>query len=200
MSTYEVFNDDRGELRLAGQTHFTRDRGVSTTFVYDTAYLTKGGANIDPSLQLVAGPQHQDGLLRAFADSAPDRWGRNLIDKAEHIAARESNRIPRRLDDVTYLLGVNDNTRQGALRFRAPGAAEFLDADAQVPKFVMLPKLLRLSDELANEQDPDSAVKQLLDTGTTGLDLGMSRALYAQELPKSQRLSPSPLTPTKGTP
>ncbi|CDK00603.1 hypothetical protein MIC448_270014 [Microbacterium sp. C448] len=32
------------------------------------------------------------------------------------------------------------------------------------------------------------------------VDLGMSRALYAQELPKSQRLSPSPLTPAKGTP
>lgn len=169
MSTYEVFNDDRGELRLAGQAHFTRDRGVSTTFVYDTVYLTKGGANIDPSLQLVAGPQHQDGLLRAFADSAPDRWGRNLIDKAERIAARELERVPRRLDDVSYLLGVNDNTRQGALRFRAPGAAEFLDADAQVPKLIMLPRLLRLSDEIANEQDPEAAVKQLLDTGTTGL-------------------------------
>jgi serine/threonine-protein kinase HipA len=169
MSTYEVYNDDRGELRLAGQAHFTQDRRVSTTFVYDTAYLTKGGANIDPSLQLVAGPQHQDGLLRAFADSAPDRWGRNLIDKAERIAARESERVPRRLDDVSYLLGVNDNTRQGALRFRAPGAAEFVDADAQVPKLIMLPRLLRLSDELANEQDPESAVKQLLDTGTTGL-------------------------------
>ncbi|PZU44182.1 MAG: phosphatidylinositol kinase [Microbacterium sp.] len=169
MSTYDVLTDENGEQRLVGQAHFTQGRALSTTFVYDNAYLTDNGRNIDPALQLASGPQHQSGLLRAFADSAPDRWGRNLLDKAERLAAREDGRVPRQLDDVSYLLGVSDDTRQGALRFRLPGDDSFLAPAAHVPQLISLPELLRRSDELANEDDPVVAIKQLLDTGTTGL-------------------------------
>ncbi|WP_372468256.1 type II toxin-antitoxin system HipA family toxin [Microbacterium maritypicum] len=169
MSDYEVYGDDRGDLQLVGQAHFTSGRSLATTFLYDAAYLARGGANIDPSLQLVPGPQYQSGMLRAFSDSSPDRWGRNLIDKAERIAAREAGRAPRSLDDVSYLLGVSDDTRQGALRFRAVGTEDFLGAEAHVPAIVELPNLLRRSDELAGDDDYTEAVKQLLDTGTTGL-------------------------------
>lgn len=93
MTTIEVLIDHLGGPRLVGRAHFTRNRGqISTTFVYDPAYLADGGTNIDPALLLVSGAQHQTGLLRAFADSAPDRWGRNLIEKAERISAREERR------------------------------------------------------------------------------------------------------------
>lgn len=169
MSDYDVFSDDRGNAQLVGRAHFTSGRSLATTFLYDPAYLARGGMNIDPSLLLVAGPQHQPRMLRAFSDSSPDRWGRNLIDKSERIAARESHRAPRSLDDVSYLLGVSDDTRQGALRFRAAGKNDFLGSDAHVPALIELPNLLRRSDELAGDGDYTEAVKQLLDTGTTGL-------------------------------
>jgi serine/threonine-protein kinase HipA len=169
MSDYEVYGDDRGEMQLVGQAHFTSGRSFATTFLYDAAYLAGGGVNIDPSLQLVPGPQYQSGMLRAFSDSSPDRWGRNLIDKGERIAAREAGRAAKSLDEVSYLLGVSDDTRQGALRFRALGAEDFLGAEAHVPAIVELPILLRRSDELAGDDDYTEAVKQLLDTGTTGL-------------------------------
>lgn len=55
---------------------------ISTTFLYDPGYLADDGMNIDPALLLVSGSQHQAGLIRAFADSAPDRWGRNLVTPA----------------------------------------------------------------------------------------------------------------------
>ena len=38
-----------------------------------------------------------------------------------------------------------------------------------MPRLVSLPELLRASDQLASDEDPSRAVKQLLDTGTTGL-------------------------------
>ena len=175
MTTVDVVTDVAGRFRLVGQAHVTRARReVSTTFVYNPSYLADGGMNIDPALLLTSGPQHQRGLLRAFADSAPDRWGRNLLDKAERIRAREGNRTPRRLDDLDYLLGVSDDTRQGALRFRLPGATGFLGEPSRVPQLVSLPELLRASDELASDGDPSDAVKQLLDTGTTVL--GRARA------------------------
>ena len=118
MTTIEILSDANGSHLLVGQAHITRSRGqVSTTFLYDPSYLADGGMNIDPALSLVPGAQYQSGLIGAFADSAPDRWGRNLIRKAERSRAREEGRVPRHLDDLHFLLGVSDDTRQGALRF-----------------------------------------------------------------------------------
>ena len=121
MTTIEIVSDANGSRRLVGQAHVTRSRGqVSTTFLYDPAYLADGGMNIDPTLSLVPGAQYQSGLIGAFADSTPDRWGRNLNRKAERSRARDEERVPRQLDDLDFLLGVSDDTRQGALRFRPP--------------------------------------------------------------------------------
>ena len=170
MTAVEVFADRAGGLALVGQARFTRQRGqISTTFLYDPGYLANDGTSIDPALPLVAGAQHQAGLVRAFADSAPDRWGRNLVEKAERVQARDERRTPRRLDDLDFLLGVSEDTRQGALRYRLAGSTEFLGKPARVPRLVSLPALLRASDELSSDEDPIRAVKQLLDTGTTGL-------------------------------
>lgn len=170
MTTVEVLVDEAGGPRLVGQAHFTRARGqISTTFLYDPGYLWSDGTSIDPALPLVSGAQHQAGLVRAFADSAPDRWGRNLIAKAERVRAREEGRTARRLDDLDFLLGVSDDTRQGALRYRLAGSTAFLGKPATVPRLVSLPELLRASDELASDEDPSRAVKQLLAAGTTGL-------------------------------
>lgn len=173
MTSLEVFWDHDGTPVPVGQAHVTRTRGrISTTFIYDPGYLAGGGASIDPALPLVGGAQHQQGLIRAFADSAPDRWGRNLLEKAERLHAREEERAPRRLDDVDFLLGVSDDTRQGALRFRVSDGAttgELTGPPSQVPQLISLPELLHAADELDRDQGSAYAVKQLLDTGTTGL-------------------------------
>ena len=40
MTAIEIVSDANGSHRLIGQAHFTRSRGqVSTTFLYDPAYL-----------------------------------------------------------------------------------------------------------------------------------------------------------------
>lgn len=170
MTTVQVLVDGPDAPIVVGQAHFTRRRGqVSTTFLYDPDYLISGGVSIDPALPLISGAQYQEGLIRAFADGAPDRWGRGLIEKAERLRARDEGRAPRRLDDVDFLLGVSDNTRQGALRYRLTGDERFLGYTAHVPKLISLPGLLRASDELAAHDDASEAVKRLLDTGTTGL-------------------------------
>lgn len=168
-TTLEVFDASAGIDRLVGHAHVTRSRRLSTTFIYDPDYLAGGGMSIDPALPLVPGAQHQQGLVRAFADGAPDRWGRNLIDKAERAQARQERRAPRRLDDLDYLLRVSDTTRQGALRFRVAGDDEFAGSSSEVPRLAALPTLLHASDQLDVGEDSSQAVKDLLDTGTTGL-------------------------------
>ncbi|MDN5687570.1 MAG: HipA N-terminal domain-containing protein [Brachybacterium sp.] len=105
-TTVEVVIGESDPPRLVGRAHFTRQRGrISTTFLYDDEYLAGDGMSVDPALPLVSGAQHQNGLVRAFADSAPDRWGRGLVEKAERARAREQERAPRRLDDLDFLLG-----------------------------------------------------------------------------------------------
>ena len=173
----EVWNGDT----QAGQAFFTRARrgqgrgGVSTTFIYEPSYLAHGGIALDPALPLVPGAQYVPGLPGAFSDTAPDRWGRNLIDKQEREQARVEQRAPRTLDEIDYLLRVSDNTRQGALRFRIPASSTaegFVGADSAVPPLLELPALLRAADDASQIQDAagtHEAVKLLLQTGTTGL-------------------------------
>ncbi|WP_426625462.1 type II toxin-antitoxin system HipA family toxin [Leifsonia sp. McL0607] len=163
-----------GATVFVGHAQFQRRRGAlaSTTFQYDPGYLAHPDAYpIDPAFELFSGTQHTRGLPGAFADSAPDRWGRNLITKRERALAREEGRRPHDLDDVDFLAGVSDITRQGALRFRVDDNSAFLDPGHTVPRLVGLPGLLHAADVAARATDGDDfeAVKALLDAGTGSL-------------------------------
>ena len=59
-------------------------------------------------------------------DSCPDRWGQLLMKRREAIEAREEDRTPRTLAPWDFLLGVQDCTRMGALRFSHPGESLYL--------------------------------------------------------------------------
>ncbi|HEY5879798.1 MAG TPA: HipA domain-containing protein, partial [Nakamurella sp.] len=157
-----------GRTAVAGTAHFVRrGRSLSTTFTYRPAYLTLPNSYaLDPDLDLVLGPLHTDGLPRAFADCAPDRWGRNLIQKRARAQAAQDRRTQPAVDDTDYLVGVSDLTRQGALRFRPPGTEDWLATDRAVPKLIELPALLRASDRLSNDPDDLEAIKVLLGAGT----------------------------------
>ncbi|PFG31909.1 type II toxin-antitoxin system HipA family toxin [Paramicrobacterium agarici] len=177
MTRYEelqVYVELDGRMVFAGRAQFHRSRGAltSTTFQYEQDYLAHPRAYpVDPTLELVSGTQHTTGLPGAFSDSAPDRWGRNLIKKRERALAREESRRSNSLDDVDFLVGVSDVTRQGALRFRGGESSEFLDPAHSVPKLVSLPQLLHAADTAARDTSDDdfSAVKTLLAAGTASL-------------------------------
>ena len=73
------------------------------------------------------------------------RWGRSLIRRREAAQARDEGREPRSLGEVDYLLGVRDDLRQGALRFRrSDGPFEAVE-DRGVPTLTDLPELLALA-------------------------------------------------------
>lgn len=169
----EVHVELAGDTVFAGHAQFHRSRGTltSTTFQYDPAYLAHTTAyQLDPALPLFAGTQQTPGLPGAFADSAPDRWGRNLIKKRERGLASSEARRPRDFDDADFLAGVADITRQGALRYRAGAASAFLDPEHNVPRLIRLPELLHAADTAASDTgDAYEAVKALLAAGTGSL-------------------------------
>ena len=156
---------------LAGTAFVTERRGVvSTVFDYDPGYLVQRWAYpLSPDLELSQGKHSVTGLPGSFADSAPDRWGRNLIAKRVRAGAREDGRPRAAIQEVDFLLGVSDLTRQGALRFAREHDGPYLDARHDVPRLVALPRLLRAADAVSADDDDLAAVKILLDAGTGSL-------------------------------
>ena len=84
---------------------------------------------LDPRLDLYGGEQHarQTRGFGIFLDSAPDRWGRVLMERREASQARKDGRQIRHLTDLDFMLGVHDFTRTGALRYRTGPDAPFMD-------------------------------------------------------------------------
>jgi len=154
----DVYIDLDGEPVRLGQAWFTQRRGgpVSSVFAYSATFLARRDAiAIDPNLELVTGNQYVDGLPGAFQDCAPDRWGRNLIDKRHRRSDSSARRAS--LNDVDYLVEVSDRTAavkdlldagSGSLGGARPKAS-ILDNDGTL----LIAKLARLSrDRRADHQ------------------------------------------------
>lgn len=113
-----------------GHLRATPSRGKEVfSFSYDRAWLDAGHSRqLDPDLQLFSGPQYLNATDRPnfgiFLDSSPDRWGRLLMQRREAAQAREEGRAARRLQETDYLLGVHDEQRTGALRFKEPARSD----------------------------------------------------------------------------
>ena len=141
----------------AGTLHRRVGRGHEvTSFDYSEDWLRHSGRFLlDPRLGLYPGEQFPAGDASGFGiflDSAPDRWGRLLLDRREALAARDESRPARTLSDWDYLLGVQDECRMGALRFQAQDDSAFLAASSlPTPPVARLAELEAIS--LALEQD-----------------------------------------------
>ena len=122
----EVWADwqELGAPILMGHLRSSLTRGKEVfSFSYEGEWLASGAERqLDPDLRLFGGPQYLNSVERPnfglFLDSSPDRWGRLLMQRREAALAREANRPARRLQETDYLLGVHDEQRSGALRFK----------------------------------------------------------------------------------
>ncbi len=158
-----IYVDLDGVAVLAGRL-WSRVRGgrESASFQHDESWLRHPQRfALEPALALGAAAHHTPAgkaLFGALGDSAPDRWGRMLMTRAERQAAHGEARTTRTLTELDYLLRVNDFARQGALRFAAAPGGEFLQSGEldSIPPLVKLPRLLSLSERAAageeNEQ------------------------------------------------
>lgn len=106
------------------------------SFHYDKDWIRSEAQRLlDPDIQWFTGAQHPNGKenFGVFMDSMPDTWGRRLmVRRAAQKAAEEGKAAPH-LYDIDFLLGVYDETRMGALRFKLEPNGPFLDHDAQFP-------------------------------------------------------------------
>jgi serine/threonine-protein kinase HipA len=150
-----------------------RKNKESATFEYDPAWLENPVSfSLEPALQLGPGPFHTADdipMFGAIGDSVPDRWGRALMRRMERRRAEREKRTPRTLFEIDYLLLVDDETRTGALRFKADEGEPFLrESDAgRVPPLVDLPKLLSAAQRVIDEDETDEDLRLLLAPGSS---------------------------------
>lgn len=134
-----VFADWRGliEPKLIGAltAHYAKGK-KAFSFEYNSEWIKNENQRlIDPDIQFFSGVQFPNNKenFGIFLDSMPDTWGRTLMKRKVAQQAREKNEKAPTLYDIDYLLGVFDETRMGALRFKTDLNGDFLDNDKKNP-------------------------------------------------------------------
>jgi len=169
---------------LVGQLRYNREGArESASFEYDRRWLESSeGFAIDPVLlRLVTGPQfhkrvHRDATVfhGAIADTEPDGWGKRVILR-DHAKRRAEGRatIARSgepLNQLDFLLAVDDESRVGALRFRDE-SGEFQRASAterrRTPPTVSLAQLVASSQALEMDRETMADLDYLRGRGTS---------------------------------
>jgi serine/threonine-protein kinase HipA len=143
------------------------DRG-QIRFRYNRDWLKDSKAfALDPDLSLDDQPffpKPDLGNFGIFLDSSPDRWGQTLMKRREALQAKDEKRPARTLYAWDFLIGVQDLTRQGALRFRIKDTDQFLDNDQlAAPPIATLRELEAVAYQLSNHRIDDlDALRQWL--------------------------------------
>jgi len=173
MTDVEIHIDLEGQVRPLGILHRQASRrGETVTFEYGETWL--GDANrfsIEPALTLTKGafpPQAGQPIFGSIGDSAPDTWGRRLMQRAERRLAEREGRQVRTLGELHYLLGVTDETRLGALRFRWRGEEEFqAPVHDGVPALIELGRLLQITERIERDEETDEDLRMIFEPGSS---------------------------------
>jgi serine/threonine-protein kinase HipA len=168
----EVTVEIGGQELTAGTLWVHERGGQSATFRYADSYLANpAGYDLDPALPKAAGVFHTPAslvLFGAFADSAPDRWGENLMRREERERAKLASATPRTLGRADFLLGVRDDTRQGAIRFQRPQSDSYYSMHHHaVPRLIDVARLMRAADRLRSDSAFDRDLADLIDAGSS---------------------------------
>jgi serine/threonine-protein kinase HipA len=145
----------------------------SATFEYDRGWLARPDRfALEPALMLAAGPYHTGTdrpMFGAIGDSAPDRWGRVLMRRAERKAAEREKRTPRTLFEIDFLLLVDDEVRAGALRFAEKEGGPFLAEPGKfrIPPLVELNRLLRATQRVIDDEEDEEDLRLLIAPGSS---------------------------------
>jgi serine/threonine-protein kinase HipA len=156
--------------RVRGNDHFA--------FEFSREWLSRhGGIILSGDVMNVRDMQHprQGNSVFGFVnDSFPDRWGRALLDRRERLAAQEEQRPVRTLSNYDYLVGIEDLTRMGGIRYRTEKNGAFINSNSRysVPPLESLRALCDACQEIEsaeerNELPQQRWLDQLVDPGSS---------------------------------
>ena len=173
MPDIEVHIDLEGRLWRVGLARCNRVRGTETiAFEYANEWLADPDRfSIEPALALTRGvfpPPAGFSTFGSIGDSAPDTWGRRLMQRAERRSAEREGRPLRTLMESDYLLGVSDETRLGALRFRWQGEEGFqAPLRAGVPALIDLGRLMQVTERILRDEETEDDLQLIFAPGSS---------------------------------
>ena len=173
MADFEVHIDLDGRTRRIGLARSNRVRGTETVvFGYYDAWLEDPDRfSLESALALGRGafaPPTGFATFGSIGDSAPDSWGRRLMQRAERRLAEREGRAVRALMESDYLLGVADEIRPGALRFRRAGDNAFQAPVREgVPALVRLGRLLQITERILRDEETDEDLRLIFAPGSS---------------------------------
>lgn len=150
------------------------------SFEFDRQWLqSKEQRLLDPDIAWYTGPQYPTGKenFGVFLDSMPDTWGRTLMKRRAAIEAKEAGKTTPILYDIDFLLGVYDETRMGALRFKLKEDGPFLDNNNKTPTppWSSLGELQQAAAMIESDKTSSSIKKWLAILMAPGSSLGGAR-------------------------
>lgn len=173
MADFEVHISLKGKTELVGLARSNRTRGKETVlFEYTETWLQSPERfSLEPSLALSPGafaPSPGQVIWGSLGDSAPDTWGRRLMQRAERRRATQEKRAVRTLSESDYLLGVSDETRLGALRFRRIGEEAFqAPSPSGVPAMIELERLLQITERILRDEETEEDFRLIFAPGSS---------------------------------
>ncbi|HEC44928.1 MAG TPA: hypothetical protein ENI20_19120 [Bacteroides sp.] len=169
------------EPKLIGNLSVHHGKGrKSYSFEYNPDWINSNEQFLlDPDIGWFTGPQYPSGKenFGIFFDSMPDNWGRTLMRRrAAQIAKKEGKPVPI-LFDIDYLLGVYDESRMGALRFKLDPEGSFLDDNQAfpTPQWTLIGDLQYAADQIESEDENSETEKWLAMLLGPGSSLGGAR-------------------------
>lgn len=149
------------------------------SFEYDKDWLNSGQQFLlDPAIQFYGGSQYAPNEnFGIFLDSMPDTWGRTLMKRRAAQHAKENNEKAPTLYDIDFLLGVYDESRMGALRFKTEPDGDFLDNNktASTPPWSSIRELQNAAYIFENDSENEEVNRWLAVLMAPGSSLGGAR-------------------------
>ena len=156
--------------RVRGNDHFA--------FEFSREWLSRhGGVILSGDVMNVRGmqyPRQGNSVFGFVKDSFPDRWGRALLDRRERLAAQEEHRPVRTLSNYDYLVGIEDLTRMGGIRYRTENNGAFINSNSRysVPPLESLRALCDACHEIESAEERNELplqrwLDQLVDPGSS---------------------------------
>ena len=167
------------EPRLIGELSYESLRGSdSYGFCYSDDWLRDyGNLFLSDDLNNYPGQQYtapDKDIFGCFSDALPDRWGRTLINRREQILAKEEKRPVRRLSSFDYLVGIEDYSRMGGLRFKDSLDGEYINASEvlRIPPLTDIRELIAASSEIEKSEEENQLperrwIEQLVQPGSS---------------------------------
>lgn len=154
-----------GPIRRVGSLRRTGN-DAPIAFAYDPQWLDEAEYFVlDPTHFPYPGdqfPAQGRQIAGIFADCAPDRWGRLVMERQEVESARLESRRPPALGEWDFLLRVSDPTRMGALRFALPDGSFLASRIDAVPPLTQIGDLQRAARVLESRTDSSSVTQSAL--------------------------------------